>query len=279
MAAIHRGGGPGNQLDRHRRRLRLRPVRGGRRPGARGSRRRAARMSSPSAVSVLERHGRRLNAQPNWNPREVEASLRRLGRWKRSTCTRSTGRSPRTRISKRAGRRWSSSRSRATSGTSAFRISTSPRCSASRQIAPVDVAAAAVLADRSRGGDEILPFAEREGIGVIVYSPMSSGLLTGAMTRERVRRCRTTTGAPRDQRFAEPQLSRSSPSPRGCRRSPIATNDPRGGRSRVDAPEPRGGRRDRGIRGRTRWIRCVAAASLELTDEDIAEIEGAGSTR
>jgi len=33
---------------------------------------------------------------------------------------------------------------------------------------------------------EILPFCEREGIGVIVYSPMVSGLLTGAMTRERI---------------------------------------------------------------------------------------------
>jgi len=34
--------------------------------------------------------------------------------------------------------------------------------------------------------DEILPFAESEGIGVIVYSPMGSGLLSGAMTRERI---------------------------------------------------------------------------------------------
>src|SRR5450755_2845220 len=34
--------------------------------------------------------------------------------------------------------------------------------------------------------NEILPFAERGDIGVIVYSPMGSGLLTGAMTRERL---------------------------------------------------------------------------------------------
>jgi aryl-alcohol dehydrogenase-like predicted oxidoreductase len=34
--------------------------------------------------------------------------------------------------------------------------------------------------------NEILPYAEREDIGVIVYSPMGSGLLTGAMTAERV---------------------------------------------------------------------------------------------
>src|SRR5258708_36460889 len=32
---------------------------------------------------------------------------------------------------------------------------------------------------------EILPYCERENIGVIAYSPMASGLLTGAMTRER----------------------------------------------------------------------------------------------
>ena len=36
--------------------------------------------------------------------------------------------------------------------------------------------------------DEILPYCMTEGIGVIVYSPMASGLLTGAMTRERAAR-------------------------------------------------------------------------------------------
>src|SRR5437588_1180157 len=36
--------------------------------------------------------------------------------------------------------------------------------------------------------ENILPFAAREDIGVIVYSPMGSGLLTGAMSRERIQR-------------------------------------------------------------------------------------------
>ena len=55
--------------------------------------------------------------------------------------------------------------------------------------------------------EEILPYCEQEGIGVIVYSPMASGLLTGAMTRERI------AGLPEDDwrkghpDFKEPKLS------------------------------------------------------------------------
>src|SRR5579862_2958331 len=42
---------------------------------------------------------------------------------------------------------------------------------------------------------EVLPHCEKNGIGVISYAPMASGLLTGAMTRERGRLCRQTTFA------------------------------------------------------------------------------------
>jgi aryl-alcohol dehydrogenase-like predicted oxidoreductase len=57
--------------------------------------------------------------------------------------------------------------------------------------------------------EQILPYAEREGIGVIVYSPMGSGLLTGKMTRERIERLPDDDWRKRNDRFREPQLSRN----------------------------------------------------------------------
>ena len=44
---------------------------------------------------------------------------------------------------------------------------------------------------------DLLPFAAENGIGVINYSPMVSGLLTGAMTAERIAGFRRTTGGGR----------------------------------------------------------------------------------
>jgi aryl-alcohol dehydrogenase-like predicted oxidoreductase len=56
--------------------------------------------------------------------------------------------------------------------------------------------------------EETLPFAARENIGVIAYSPMASGLLTGAMTRERVRGLPADDWRKSNPDFHEPQLSR-----------------------------------------------------------------------
>jgi aryl-alcohol dehydrogenase-like predicted oxidoreductase len=54
---------------------------------------------------------------------------------------------------------------------------------------------------------EILPFCERAGIGVIAYAPMASGLLTGAMTRERAAALSADDWRRRQPEFNEPQLS------------------------------------------------------------------------
>ncbi len=56
-------------------------------------------------------------------------------------------------------------------------------------------------------GQETLPFCMREGIGVIVYSPMASGLLTGAMTRERISKLPDDDWRKHDPEFNEPRLS------------------------------------------------------------------------
>jgi len=55
--------------------------------------------------------------------------------------------------------------------------------------------------------EEVLPFCQREGIGVIVYSPMASGLLTGAMTRERIASLPEDDWRKHDEDFNEPNLS------------------------------------------------------------------------
>jgi len=56
---------------------------------------------------------------------------------------------------------------------------------------------------------EILPFASQHNIGVIVYSPMSAGLLTGAMTRERVANFAADDWRRNLPNFQEPLLSRN----------------------------------------------------------------------
>jgi len=62
----------------------------------------------------------------------------------------------------------------------------------------------------NRGVEEdILPYCLRENIGVIVYSPMASGLLTGAMTRERAGKLPKDDWRSRNPEFAEPKLSRN----------------------------------------------------------------------
>ena len=56
---------------------------------------------------------------------------------------------------------------------------------------------------------EILPYCKQNNIAVIVYSPMSSGLLTGSMTRERVANFAEDDWRRRNPLFQEPNLSRN----------------------------------------------------------------------
>lgn len=55
----------------------------------------------------------------------------------------------------------------------------------------------------------VLPYCEQQGIGVIVYSPMFSGMLTGGMTRERAAVLPSDDFRSRNPEFQEPKLSRN----------------------------------------------------------------------
>jgi aryl-alcohol dehydrogenase-like predicted oxidoreductase len=125
--------------------------------------------------------------------------------------------------------------------------------------------------------DEILPFAEREGIGVIVYSPMGSGLLSGAMTRERIDALPDDDWRTRSPEFRDPRLTehlalverlRTVGERHGTTPGAIAVawtlRNPA-----VDGAIV-------GFRSPDQVDPIVVAAKLELSDEDVAEIEGSG---
>ena len=56
---------------------------------------------------------------------------------------------------------------------------------------------------------EVLPYCHANNIGVIAYSPMGSGLLTGAMTRERVAALPADDWRTRAPQFQEPALTKN----------------------------------------------------------------------
>ena len=56
---------------------------------------------------------------------------------------------------------------------------------------------------------DILPYAEANGIGVLAYQPMHSGLLSGSTTRERVAGYAANDYRRTDPEFMEPRLSRT----------------------------------------------------------------------
>ncbi len=77
------------------------------------------------------------------------------------------------------------------------------------KIAPIDSLQPPYSLIHREAERELFPFCQEHNIGVIVYSPMASGLLTGSMTRERIANLPDDDWRKHDQRFQEPQLSRT----------------------------------------------------------------------
>ncbi len=91
-------------------------------------------------------------------------------------------------------------------GVSNFNAAQLERC---RKIAPLTSLQPPYSAVSSEVEIEILPFCRRHNIGVIVYSPMKSGLLTGTMTKERVAAFPPDDFRRKALNYQEPYLSRN----------------------------------------------------------------------
>ncbi|MCS7032381.1 MAG: aldo/keto reductase, partial [Phycisphaerae bacterium] len=92
-------------------------------------------------------------------------------------------------------------------GVSNFNV---PQMQAAMKIAPITSLQPPYSLIRREAEPEILPFCRKQGIGVIAYSPMGSGLLTGTMTRQRLASLpETDFRRTRAISFQEPRLSRN----------------------------------------------------------------------
>jgi len=122
---------------------------------------------------------------------------------------------------------------------------------------------------------ELLPFAEQEGIGVIVYSPMGSGMLSGGMTRARVESLPEDDWRGRDARFNEPALSRNLELVERLKTVADRYETTPGAVAVAwTLRNPAVGGAIVGFRRPDQVDPILPSASLELTDRDVAEIEG-----
>jgi len=139
--------------------------------------------------------------------REIEASLRRLQldaidlyqiHWPEPDADLEEGWSTLAQLKAEGKVRWI--------GVSNFDVSQLKRAQA---IAPVtSVQPPYSLLAREIEGD-LLPYCQANNIGVIAYSPMKSGLLSGTMTRERIAALPADDFRSRTPNFTEPLLSRN----------------------------------------------------------------------
>jgi len=125
---------------------------------------------------------------------------------------------------------------------------------------------------------EILPYCGKQGIGVISYAPMASGLLTGAMTRERAAALPADDFRSRNPEFREPRLSKNLELVERLRQVGA-----RHGRTPGEVAiactlrHPAVTAAIVGARNAKQSEGVMRAGELKLSPEEIAEIEGAAA--
>ena len=120
-----------------------------------------------------------------------------------------------------------------------------------------------------------LPWCQRENVGVIVYSPMASGLLTGAMTRERIASLSQSDWRNKSEQFKEPKLSENLKAVERLRavgtrhgRSPGETAIAWTLHNPAVTGAIVGARHAKQVEG------IIGAMDFRLTPEEVAEVEG-----
>jgi aryl-alcohol dehydrogenase-like predicted oxidoreductase len=143
-----------------------------------------------------------------------------------------------------------------------------------QEIAPVTSLQPPYSLLRRDAEKELLPHCAREKIGVIVYSPMASGLLTGAMTRERVAKLPATDWRRKNAEFQEPKLTQNLALVEHLRavgarhgRSPGEVAIAWTLRKSIVTGAIVGGRNAKQVEG------IIGAAEFQLTSTELAEIE------
>ena len=125
---------------------------------------------------------------------------------------------------------------------------------------------------------EVLPHCQQQGIGVISYAPMASGLLTGGMTRERAASLPADDFRSRNPEFREPKLSKNIELVERLKR--VGARHGRGPGEVAIAWVLRhpaitgaivGARNAKQVDG------VMGATDLKLSQEEISEIEGAAA--
>lgn len=127
---------------------------------------------------------------------------------------------------------------------------------------------------------EILPYCHENGIGVINYSPMGSGLLTGEMTRERIDTLPSDDWRRKSDLFKEPKLTTNLAivevlseiaGQHGCTVAEAAIA------WTLHNPAVTGA--IVGVRRPDQVEGVIGAAEVHLTDEDVAALSSVGNSR
>ena len=162
-------------------------------------------------------------------------------------------------------------------GVSNHNVSQLQRC---EKIAPVTSLQPPYSLIRRQIENEILPHCERRGIGVIVYSPMASGLLTGAMTRERIASFPEDDWRRNNPEFREPRFSKNLELVERLRKVSVRYNTTPGAIAiawTLRLPAVTGA--IVGARNAQQAEGVMRAGEIKLTPQDIAEIEGTAAAQ